>query len=54
MEKCFAVLGMLANAGKDTVFKIAAGEEALRTSSGRITLFYAMKAAMIVLMAGIR
>jgi drug/metabolite transporter (DMT)-like permease len=51
MEKLFAVLGMLANAGKDTIFKIAAGEEAARPGSGRLTLFYTMKAAMIAIMA---
>jgi drug/metabolite transporter (DMT)-like permease len=51
MEKLFAVLGMLANAGKDTIFKIAAGEEAVQPGSGRLTLFYAMKAAMIAVLA---
>jgi uncharacterized membrane protein len=51
MEKLLAVLGMLANAGKDTVFKIAAGEEAARPGAGRITLFYALKGGMIAVMA---
>jgi transporter family protein len=43
MEKLFAVLGMLANAGKDTVFKVAAGEE----GGSRTNLFYTLKAAII-------
>lgn len=47
MEKLFAVLGMLANAGKDTVFKIAAAEE----GGARTNLFYTLKAAFIVLLA---
>jgi drug/metabolite transporter (DMT)-like permease len=51
MEKLFAVLGMLANAGKDTVFKVAAGEEAARPGSGSITLFYALKGGMIAVLA---
>jgi uncharacterized membrane protein len=51
MEKLFAVIGMLANAGKDTVFKVVAGEEAVRPGAGRVTLFYALKGAMIVVLA---
>ena len=47
MEKLFAVLGMLANAGKDTVFKVAAGEE----GGSRTTLFYTVKGAFIAIMA---
>jgi transporter family protein len=51
MEKLFAVIGMLANAGKDTVFKIAAGEEAAQPGKGSISLFYALKAGMIVVLS---
>jgi drug/metabolite transporter (DMT)-like permease len=47
MEKLFAVIGMLANAGKDTVFKVAAGEE----NGSRTNLFYALKGAFIAVMA---
>jgi len=47
MEKLFAVLGMLANAGKDTVFKVAAGEQ----GGSRTNLFYALKGAIIAILA---
>ena len=39
MEKLLAVLGMLANSGKDTIFKVAAGDE----GGTRTTLFYGLK-----------
>ena len=38
---------MLANAGKDTIFKVAAGSE----GGTRTTLFYGLKAALIVLLS---
>ena len=47
MEKLFAVFGMLANAGKDTIFKVAAGDE----GGKRTTLFYGLKAVIIVLLS---
>lgn len=46
MEKLLAVLAMLANAGKDTIFKVAANDE----SGSRTTLFYGLKAAIISLL----
>jgi bacterial/archaeal transporter family protein len=46
MEKLFAVLGMLANAGKDTIFKVAASDE----GGSQTTLFYGLKAACIALL----
>ncbi len=47
MEKLFAVFGMLANGGKDTIFKVAAGD----AGGTRTTLFYGLKAAFIVLLS---
>ena len=47
MEKLFAVFGMLANGGKDTIFKVAAGD----AGGTRTTLFYGLKAAFIVVLS---
>jgi hypothetical protein len=47
VEKLFAVLGMLGNAGKDTIFKAAAGYE----GGSRTTLSYTLKAAILAILA---
>ena len=47
MEKLLAVLGMLTNSGKDTIFKVAAGDE----GGTRTTLFYGLKGAIIGVLA---
>lgn len=47
MEKLFAVLGMLCNAGKDSIFKVAASAE----RGSHTTLFYGLKGAIIVLLS---
>ncbi len=47
MEKLLAVVAMLANAGKDTIFKVAAVDEGGSTT----TLFYGIKAAIIALLS---
>jgi len=47
VEKLFAVLGMLTNSGKDTIFKIAAGDE----GGTRTTLFYGLKGSIIAVLA---
>ena len=47
MEKLFAVLGMFSNAGKDTIFKIAASDE----DGSQTTLFYGLKGAIIILLS---
>ncbi|MFZ4615827.1 MAG: EamA family transporter, partial [Rectinemataceae bacterium] len=47
MEKLLAVIAMLANAGKDTIFKVAAEDE----GGSKTTLFYGIKAAIIALLS---
>jgi bacterial/archaeal transporter family protein len=46
VDKLFAVFGMLSNAGKDTIFKIAASDD----GGSQTTLFYGLKAAIIALL----
>jgi uncharacterized membrane protein len=47
VEKLFAVISMFANAGKDTIFKVAAGDE----GGNRNTLFYGLKGSIIAVLA---
>jgi drug/metabolite transporter (DMT)-like permease len=47
MEKLYAVIGMAANAAKDTLFKTIARED----GGSRILLFYGMKSALISALA---
>jgi len=47
VEKLYAVIGMAANAAKDTFFKVASRED----GGSRIVLFYGLKAAIIALLA---
>ncbi|MCX7030431.1 MAG: DMT family transporter [Spirochaetes bacterium] len=47
MEKLYAVIGMAANAAKDTLFKTVARED----GGSRILLFYGFKSALIAVLA---
>jgi transporter family protein len=47
VEKLYAVIGMFGNAGKDTIFKVAAGDE----GGTRTTLFYGLKGSIIALLS---